>query len=53
MIDREKVINALNICLGHGKCKDCGYTNTGGGYSTMDCRNPMMRDAMELLKKTI
>lgn len=51
MIDREKIINALNICLGHGKCKDCGYTNAGGGYSTMDCRKPMMQDALELLKE--
>ena len=51
MIDREKIINALNICLGHGKCKDCGYTNIGGGYSTMDCRKLMMQDALELLKE--
>ena len=51
MINREKIINALNICLGHGKCKDCRYTNAGGGYSTMDCRKQMMQDALELLKE--
>ena len=51
MIDREKIINALNICLGHGKCKDCRYTNAGGGYSTMDCRKQMMQDALKLLKE--
>ena len=51
MIDREKIINALNICLGHGKCKDCGYTNIGKGYSTMDCRKSMMQDILELLKE--
>ena len=50
MPDREKVINALDICLGHGKCDDCGY-RIKGGYSTMDCRKPMMRDALALLKE--
>ena len=50
MPDREKVIKAIDICLGHGKCDDCGY-NIKGGYSTMDCRKPMMRDALALLKE--
>ena len=49
-MDREKVIKAIDICLGHGKCDDCGY-RIKGGYSTMDCRKPMMRDALELLKE--
>ncbi len=49
MIDMMKVINALNICLGHGNCMDCGY-KVKGCYSTMDCRKPMMRDALALIK---
>ena len=50
MIDGENVIKAIDICIGHGKCDDCGY-RIKGGYSTMDCRKPMMRDALSLLKK--
>ena len=50
MLDREKVIKAIDICLGHGKCHDCGY-RIKGGYSTMDCRKPMMREALALLKE--
>ena len=50
MPDRDKVIKAIDICLGHGKCDDCGY-RIKGGYSTMDCRKPMMRDALALLKE--
>ena len=50
MPDREKVVNAIDICLGHGKCDDCGY-RIKGGYSTMDCRKPMMRDALALMKE--
>ncbi len=50
MADREKVIKAIDICLGHGKCDDCGY-RIKGSYSTMDCRKPMMRDAITLLKE--
>ena len=50
MDDRAKVIKAIDICLGHGKCDDCGY-RIKGGYSTMDCRKPMMRDALALLKE--
>lgn len=49
-MDREKVIKAIDICLGHGKCDDCGY-HIKGGYSTMDCRKPMMRDALDILKE--
>lgn len=49
-MDREKVIKAIDICLGHGKCDDCGY-RIKGGYSTMDCRKLMMRDALALLKE--
>lgn len=49
-MDREKVIKAIDICLGHGKCDDCGY-QIKGGYSTMDCRKPMMRDALAMLKE--
>ncbi len=51
MVDREKVIKAIDICLGHGKCVDCGYHIKGGYYSTMDCRKPMMRDALKLLNE--
>lgn len=50
MPDREKVVNAIDICLGHGRCDDCGY-RIKGGYSTMDCRKPMMRDALALMKE--
>lgn len=50
MADRKKVIKAIDICLGHGHCDDCEY-KIKGGYSIMDCRKPMMRDALELLKE--
>lgn len=49
MVDMMKVINALNICLGHGSCMDCGY-KVKGCYSPMDCRKSMMRDALALIR---
>lgn len=51
MADREKVIKAINICLGHGVCNDCPYCLSGKGYTTMNCRDYMLRDALELLKE--
>lgn len=49
-IDREKVIKAIDICLGHGKCNDCNY-RSGTNYSDQDCRGRMLRDALALLKE--
>ena len=51
MPDREKVIKAIDICLGHGKCHDCHYSMTGKGYTAINCRECMMRDALALLKE--
>ena len=50
MIDREKVIKAVDICLGHGKCNDCSY-RSGANYSDQNCRGRMLRDVLELLKE--
>ena len=50
MTDREKVIKAIDICLGHGKCHDCHYSMTEKGYTAINCRECMMRDALSLLK---
>ena len=52
MPDRETVIKAIDICLGHGKCKDCGY-HSGVNYSDQDCRGRMLRDAIALLKESV
>jgi len=51
MPDREKAIKAVDICLGHGKCNDCPYCLSGKGYTTMNCRDYMLRDALALLKE--
>lgn len=51
MPDRENVIKAVDICLGHGKCNDCPYCLSGKGYTTMNCRDYMLRDALTLLKE--
>ena len=50
MIDREKVIKAIDICLGHGKCNDCSY-HSGVNYSDQNCRGRMLRDVLALLKE--
>jgi len=50
-MDRENVIKAVDICLGHGKCNDCPYCLSGAGYTTMNCRDYMMRDVLALLKE--
>lgn len=50
-MDNEKVIKAIDICLGHGVCNDCPYCLSGKGYTTMNCRDYMLRDALALLKK--
>ena len=50
MPDREKVIKGLESCLGlGGSCKKCPYKLSG--CSDMDCRRPLLRDALALLKK--
>ena len=49
-MERENVIKGLDICSGHGSCKNCGY-HLSGGYSTMDCRKQLLRDAFALLKE--
>ena len=51
MTNREKVIKAIDICLGHGKCNDCPYCLSGKGYTAMNCRDYMLRDALALLKE--
>ena len=51
MADMEKVIKAIDICLGHGVCNDCPYCFSGKGYTTMNCRDYMLRDALKLLKE--
>ena len=48
MINVDNVIKAINICLGHGECKDCAYHSTG--YSDQNCRGRMLRDILSLLK---
>ena len=48
MADIEKVIVGIEHCNGLG-CSRCPYKP--GGYSPMDCRNPLMNDALELLKE--
>ena len=48
MIDREKVIVGIEHCDKLG-CSMCPYKP--GGYSPMDCRIQLMRDALELLKE--
>ena len=50
-MDREKVVKAVDICLGHGKCNDCPYCLSGKGYTTMNCRDYMLRDVIALLKE--
>ena len=48
MADMEKVIVGLEHCDRLG-CSMCPYKP--GGYSPMDCRIQLMRDALALLKK--
>ena len=50
MADREKVIKAIDICLGHGKCIDCSY-HSGTNYSDQNCRGRMLQDVLILLKE--
>jgi len=50
-MDRENVVKAICICLGHGKCNDCPFCFSGKGYTTMNCRDYMLRDALALLKE--
>lgn len=45
MIDREKVIEALELCINqHKNCNDCPYHNE------MFCADVLMFEALELLK---
>ena len=50
MPDRKKVIKAVDICLGHGKCNDCSY-RSGANYSDQNCRGRMLQDVLVLLKE--
>lgn len=50
MADREKVMKAIDICLGHGYCKDCEY-HSAGYYTAQNCRKQMMIDVLALLKE--
>ena len=47
---REKVIKAIDICLGHGKCNDCNY-HSEANYSDQNCRGRMLQDVLILLKE--
>ena len=44
-MNREKVIKAINICLGHGVCNDCPY------YASGLCLDRLMTDALVMLKE--
>ena len=48
MTDREKVIVGIEHCDRLG-CSMCPYKP--GGYSPMDCRIQLMRDALAILKE--
>ena len=50
MIDREKVIKGIEICLHPGSCRECPYYRV---YDTTieKCAKEMMQDALELLKE--
>ena len=48
MLDREKVIVGIEHCDRLG-CSMCPYKP--GGYTPMDCRIQLMRDALALLKE--
>ena len=51
MPDREKVIKALELCIADIECTDCPYEEE---CFSMDCEQyaePMMRDALALLKE--
>ena len=47
----EDIKNAINICLGHGKCEDCCYHSTG--FSDQNCRGRMLRDVLKILEKQV
>lgn len=48
MIDREKVITGVDICLSRFHCgKDCPYYNAG---NCSGCMELLRKDALELLK---
>lgn len=52
MIDREKVIKGLEHCLeieGDGSCVGCPYDDDCFSEN-VECSEPMMRDALALLK---
>ena len=51
MPDREKVIKALELCIADIECTNCPYAEE---CFSMDCEQyaePMMRDALALLKE--
>jgi len=50
-MDRETIIKAIDICLGHGKCNDCPYYLGEKGCTTMDCQDYMLQDTLALLKE--
>lgn len=49
VIDREKIINALERCI-NGCDSECPY-EYGGAVTLEYCRDDLMRDALELLKE--
>ena len=50
MADIEKVIKAIEICIGDGHCSRCGYHLSDYHAMAHDCRDQMMSDVLELLK---
>lgn len=50
MPDRDKIVKAIDVCLGHGKCNDCSY-HSGANYSDQNCRGRMLKDVLALLKE--
>jgi len=50
-IDRERVIKAIETCIGDGHCSSCGYHLSDYYVTAHDCRDQMMSDALTLLKE--
>lgn len=50
LIDREKVIESVDICRGKGHCEDCRYYQGHAGYTIMDCRKYLLNDVLAMLK---
>lgn len=54
MVDKQKVVKGLELCIGDVDCKECPYvygkfTNLSGGT----CIDYLLKDSLELIKKEI